>query len=56
MNNIMNLIKLSFNNFLSIKKSVVLIVLCFSVAGAFSPAFSVMLIGNLCNCLSNYGI
>ena len=45
MNNIMNLIKLSFNNFLSIKKSVVLIVLCFSVAGAFSPAFSVMLIG-----------
>ena len=31
MNNIVNLIKLSFNNFLSIKKSVVLIVLCFSV-------------------------
>lgn len=45
MNNIMNLIKLSFNNFLSIKKSVVLIVFCFSVAGAFNPAFSVMLIG-----------
>ncbi|WP_455537913.1 ABC-2 transporter permease [Terrisporobacter sp.] len=45
MNNIVNLIKLSFNNFLSIKKSVVLIVFCFSMAAVFNPAFSVMLIG-----------
>ena len=45
MNNIVNLIKLSFNNFLSIKKSVVLIVLCFSVAAITNPTFAVMLIG-----------
>ena len=45
MSNIINLIKLSFNNFLSINKSVVFIVFCFSIAAVFNPAFSVMLIG-----------
>lgn len=45
MSNIINLMKLSFNNFLSIKKSVLLLIICFSIAAATNPAFSVMLIG-----------
>ena len=45
MNNIINLTKLSWNNFLSIKKMTLLIVVAFSVAAFANSQFILMLIG-----------
>lgn len=45
MRNIMNLVNLSFNNFLSIKRMALFIVVAFGVASIVNPTFSVMLIG-----------
>lgn len=45
MRNIMNLVNLSFNNFLSIKKMALFIMVVFGVASLFNPGFSSMLVG-----------
>ena len=45
MNNVINLVKLSFNNFLSIKKLPIFIISAFCISSLFSPSFSIMLIG-----------
>lgn len=45
MRNIMNLVNLSFNNFLSIKKMALFIVVAFGAASLVNPGFSSMLVG-----------
>ena len=45
MRNIMNLVNLSFNNFLSIKKMALFIMVVFGVASLVNPGFSSMLVG-----------
>lgn len=45
MKNIINLTKLSFSNFLSIKRLALLFIVCFGIGAIFSPSFSVMLVG-----------
>lgn len=45
MKNIMNLVNLSFNNLLSVKKMPLFIVVAFSLASLVNPTFSVMLMG-----------
>ena len=42
MRNIMNLVNLSFNNFLSIKKMALFIMVVFGVASLVNPGFSSM--------------
>ncbi|MDZ4910797.1 hypothetical protein GNF68_17675, partial [Clostridium perfringens] len=45
MRNIMNLVNLSFNNFLSVKKMALFIVVAFGAASLINPSFSTMLMG-----------
>lgn len=45
MRNIINLVNLSFNNFLSVKKMALFIVVAFSAASLVNPGFSTMLMG-----------
>lgn len=45
MRNIMNLVNLSFNNFLSIKKMALFIIVAFGAASLVNPQFSIMLMG-----------
>lgn len=45
MENIFKLVKLSFYNLISIKNSIILMIVCFSIASIFNPVFSVMLMG-----------
>ncbi|MCC3866949.1 ABC-2 transporter permease [Terrisporobacter mayombei] len=45
MRNIMNLVNLSFNNFLSVKKMALFILVAFSIASLINPSFSTMLMG-----------
>lgn len=47
MRNISKLVKLSLSNLLCLKKYVLFIIICFSVASIFNPSFSIMLIGML---------
>lgn len=47
MRNISKLVRLSLTNLLCIKKHVLFITACFSVASIFNPSFSIMLIGML---------
>lgn len=44
MNNVVSLTKMSINNFLSLKKSSIIILICFSVAASVNIGFAVMLI------------
>lgn len=45
MRNVINLVNLSFNNFMAIKKMALFIIIAFSVASLVNPSFSTMLIG-----------
>ena len=45
MRNIINLVNLSINNFIAIKKMALFIIIAFSVASVVNPSFSTMLIG-----------
>lgn len=45
MRNIMNLVNLSFNNFLSVKKMALFILVAFGAASLINPSFSTMLMG-----------
>lgn len=45
MRNIMNLVNLSFNNFLSVKKMALFILVAFGAASLVNPSFSTMLMG-----------
>lgn len=47
MRNISKLVRLSLSNLLCLKKHVLFITACFSVASIFNPSFSIMLIGML---------
>lgn len=47
MRNISKLVRLSLSNLLCLKKHVLFIAACFSVASIFNPSFSIMLIGML---------
>lgn len=45
MKNIMNLVKLSFNNFMAIKNIAMFILICFVISSIFNPQFGLILIG-----------
>ena len=45
MKNMFKLVKLSCYNLISIKNSIILMIVCFSIASIFNPVFSVMLMG-----------
>ncbi len=45
MRNVMNLVNLSFNNFLSVKKMALFVLVAFGAASLINPSFSTMLMG-----------
>ena len=45
MRNVMNLVNLSFNNFIAVKKIALFIIVAFSIASLLNPSFTTMLMG-----------